>query len=170
VALALAALVPAVGLAAAVVAVDPAGSNAAKVLVVTFGWLAGARLVHGWLRAAPASPAAVTLAVAGGAVAPFLYVAAITAFEGFVVDSAPMTAPSAVGTVPVVLTIVAVAAATLALLLGAPAWRRRAFAVLHGFGSSPVVGGTAARATTGPRPLSRPAIVHARSADLGASQ
>lgn len=173
VAIALAALLPAAGIAAAFVAVDPDGSTAAKVLVATFGWLAGARLVHGWLRAAPASSSAVGLAVAGGVVAPFTYVAAITGFERFVADSAPMTAPSAVGTVPVVATIAVVALATLALFVGgSTAGRQRVFALLHGFGSSPLLGAPAVPSIDGPRLADRPALAYPRTAtaDLGASQ
>ena len=133
-----AAVMPMVGLVAAIGLVDPSGSSAAKVLIGFFGWVTGARLVEGWLLSAPMSPSTAAATVLLGAGWPLAYVSAVTVFERFVGSAAPMNAPGAV-TTPWLIGTIIVAAAGAAPLTMSPVhiglrWRRRVFATLVGWG------------------------------------
>jgi NADH:ubiquinone oxidoreductase subunit 5 (subunit L)/multisubunit Na+/H+ antiporter MnhA subunit len=125
--------VPALATATALALLDPHLGAAGTILVATFGWLTTFRLVDGWLASAPGSPSGVAIGVAVGLAAPTVYVAGVRTFEHSVASALPASAPGAVGPVWLLVTIVAIAAAALAVRSN-----RRVYAALVGFGAPPV--------------------------------
>ena len=113
--LALASVVPAVGLGLGWAAAAPHLRGAAVVLVATFAWAAGAQALWGALARTSASPTSWLPVVGAGLVLPAAYVVGLGVVEGFVGDDLATVGAGVVGTPLLVAALVGVLAAAAAV-------------------------------------------------------
>jgi NADH-quinone oxidoreductase subunit L/NAD(P)H-quinone oxidoreductase subunit 5 len=126
-----AALLPAAAMAGALAVLDPHGGAGALVLIATFGWLAAARLVNGWLRSTSPSSTTIGVGIVAAAGAPLLYVGGVVGFEHFV-DAALVETPAAVPAWPLIAAIAFVATLGSVIRLGATGSGSRLYRLVHG--------------------------------------